>query len=414
MRSVEELTSKTNKPRLVPTFKQPERNLLSVFMSLIEMVPLVRSEFLKTCGYSSGKTCNFQSHMEVSYKGAKMPDVRPDGLFACQRGSNEWAAFIEAKAGKSPIRPEQIIEYLELAAQVDVGTVITISNEFARLPTELPYHVAANKRRKCEVYHFAWADIRTFLEGLKSNPELGDVEEKVLSECLEFFWEATSGIQTFDAMPPDWPKFVESSGTALGFGSKTPGITEIVHGWLQERRDLCSKLVHETGAHVDLGHEAGVRADKNLRLKVDRKMLADEYRLSAHYLFKISKVKLNLLADLRACKTILTLEIAPPPNKKAKAVVNWMVAQLEGLELADAFVFFDWKGRGHVPAIPVTELILNPVLAYEDQKDAPKSIQIIRDKHDVRRFKSRKLFIEDLEALTITTVQEAQKAGWID
>lgn len=414
MKSVDELNSPANKPLLVPTFKQPERNLLSVFMSLIEIVPFIRGEFLKKCGYSSGKTCNFQSYMEVVYRGPKMLDGRPDGLLACQRGNNEWAAFIEAKAGKSPIRPEQIIEYLALAAQVDVGTVITISNEFARMPTELPYHIAANKRRKCDVYHFAWADIRTFLEGLRLDSNLGDVEAKVLAECLSFFWQETSGILTYDAMPPDWPKFVESSGTALGFGTKTPGITEIVHGWLQERRDLCSKLVHETGLDLDLGHEAGVRADKDLRLKVDRKMLADDYQLSAQYIFKQSKAKLSLLADLRARKTTLTLEIFPPPNKKAKAIVNWVVAQLETMELADAYVFFDWKGRGQATVIPVSELLVNPEIAYEGQKEAPKNIQVIRNKHDVRRFKSRKLFIEDLEALTISTLKKVQAVGWLD
>ena len=233
-------------------------------------------------------------------------------------------------------------------------------------------------------------------------------------ECLEFFWEETSGILTYDAMPPDWPKFVESSGTALGFGSKTPGITEIVHGWLQERRDLCSKLVHVTHSDVELGHEAGVRADKDLRLKVDRKMLADDYLLSAQYIFKPSKVKLVLLADLRACKTTLTLELAPPENKKAKAVVNWIVGAIETLEISDAFVFFDWKGRGHAQAIPVPVLLENPEIAYEGQKDAPKSVHIIRDSHDVRRFKSRKLFIEDLEALTLSTVEEAKKVGWLE
>ncbi len=90
-----------------------------------------------------------------------------------------------------------------------------------------------------------------------------------------------------------------------------------------------------------------------------------------------------------------------------------MVAQLEALELTDAFVFFDWKGRGQVPAIPANELITNPEIAYEGQKDAPKSIQIIRDRHDVRRFKSRKLFVEDIEALTISTAQLAQRVGWL-
>ncbi len=40
--------------------------------------------------------------------------------------------FVEAKAA-STIRSEQIIDYIELATTVGVDTIITISNEFARL-----------------------------------------------------------------------------------------------------------------------------------------------------------------------------------------------------------------------------------------------------------------------------------------
>lgn len=418
MKSVDELVSLNNKPRLVPTFKQPERNLLSVFMSLLDLIPAIRGSFLKECGYNSGKICKYQSYMEASYNGPKMPDERPDGLLACQRGANEWSAFIEAKAGtiggKNPIRPKQILDYLKLAALVDVGTIITISNEFSRIPTELPYPIPANKRRKCDIYHFSWADIRTFLEQQKANCDLCEVEAKVLAQCLEFFWEDKSGILTYDAMPVDWPKFVESAGTALGFASNTRGITEIIHGWQQERRDLCSKLVHETHCEVELGHVAGIKADQELRLKVDKKMLADDYGLSAHYLFKKARVKLSLEADLRAHKITSTLELLPPVNKKAKAAVNWMVSQISDLKFFDAYVFFDWKGRGQMLPIPIGDFLGVPELAYEGQKEAPKSIRIICNKHEVRRFKSRKLFIEDIEALTLSTVIEAKKAGWLD
>lgn len=413
MKSIEELTSRGNKPRLVPTFKQQERNLLSVFMSLIDIVPAIRGEFLKTCGYASGRTCQYQSHMEVTYTSPRFPEVRPDGLLNCIRGKNEWAAFVEAKASNSPIRPEQIIEYLDLAAMVDVGTIITISNEFARVPAELPYHIAASKRRKADVFHFAWADIRTFLALQMNNPDIDEVEHKILAECLEFFWEPTCGIITYDAMPPDWPKFVEASGNALGFGTNTKGITEIVHGWAQERRDLCSKLIHETYDIVELGHQAGVRADADLRLKVDRKALADDYSLSAEYIFKKSKTKLKILAKLGRCKTSLALEMPPPANRMAKASVNWFVNSASDLDLSDAIISFDWKGTRQDVTIPFPELKSNPELGYGDQKEAPRSIRVIRDIHDVRRFKSRKKFIEDIEKLALSTVRDAKIAGWL-
>ena len=35
--------------------------------------------------------------------------------------------------------------YLELAKLTDVDAIITISNEFARIPSELPYHLDSKK-----------------------------------------------------------------------------------------------------------------------------------------------------------------------------------------------------------------------------------------------------------------------------
>jgi hypothetical protein len=413
MKSVVELASRENKPRLVPSFKQPERNLLSVFMSLFDLSPLVRSGFLKHCGYNSGRTCSYDSHMEASYSSPSLPDVRPDGLLTCRRGKSDWSAFVEAKAGQSPIRPEQILDYLQLASLLDVDAIITISNEFSRIPDETPYNISSSKKFKAKVYHFAWADIRTFLSLQQSDPHIGELEGRLLAECLEFFWQPSCGISTYDSMPPDWPKFVEASGTALGFGTKTQGITEIVHGWVQERRDLCSKMVHKIHDTVELGHHAGSRATADQRLKTDRKLLADEYKLTADYLFKASKAKMRVLAELRLCKSSLALEIVPPAGKKAKATVTWFVSSIQDTELSDATVSFDWKGKDHEVTLPVKDLISTPELASKNQKEAPRSIRIIRSIHDVRRFKSRKKFIENLEMLALSTLEEAKKVGWV-
>jgi len=414
VKAVDELAQNEDSfPRLIPVSKQTERRLLSVFMSLLDLVPVIRAEFLAMCGYGAGKTSSTQSFMEVSYSSPRLSDVRPDGLIACQRGSTKWQAFVEAKAEKKGIRPEQIADYAELAAALDVDAIITISNEFAFSPTELPYHLAAAKRRKRDIYHFAWADIRTFLEGFRNDEKLTPLERALLSECLRYFWEPGTGVLTYDSMPESWPKFVEAAGVALGFGTKTPGITEIVHGWQQERRDLCSKLTHMTGHDVRLRHLAGARATPEERLSHDRKALAGEYTLTAAYSIPKGKATLTTVTELQSRRINVTLDIPPPENKKARASVSWLISSTESDCWNCRNVLFDWKGHGEKQAHSIAALRDYPDVAFEGQKDAPKSIRIMHSLHDVRRFKSRKKFIEDVEEATTKMMQEALAAGLI-
>lgn len=413
MKCIDDLVSDVNGPRLVPSYKQNERRLLSIFMALLEISPIVRGRFLEKCGYRSGKTCKYSSLMEVQYKGSKYPEVRPDGLITCSRGQTNWSAFVEAKSEKSPIRSEQIQDYLQLAHMCDVDTVITISNEFARVPYELPYHIAQNKRKGREIFHFAWAEIRTFLDLIRMNESLSNAEAEVLRHCLLYFWDDGSGVQTYDAMPHSWPAFVEAAATTLGFGSNMKGLTEIVHGWQQERRDLCSKLSNITNTSIELRHFSGVRAAEEERLKADRSMLADEYKLTAEYFFKESKVSIQVQADLKARSTSVGLDILPPDGKGAKAIVRWLAATAEGLENNPLSISLDWPGRGQGTTVPAKSLLADPDALSAGKKDAPKLIRIILMRDDTRAFKSRKKFIEQLESLTLELTELAFDRGWL-
>jgi len=231
MKCIEHMSSEANRPRLISKFRKTERTLLSVFMRALELIPSVRADFLKKCGYGAGLSSRFAAHMEVSYSSEKYPDGRPDGLMTCQYASRAWAAFIEAKADKFSIRTDQIEGYAELASMLGVNAVISISNEFARSPSEPPYHLSAGKRRGRDVFHFAWADIRTMFELHRFDGNLPALEAAILDDCLNYFRDSASGILTYDSMPSEWPKFVQSAGVGVGLPSKTPGITEIVRGW---------------------------------------------------------------------------------------------------------------------------------------------------------------------------------------
>ncbi len=415
MKCVDDLAVVANKPRLIPSYKQSERRLLSIFMALLDMSPTIRGLFLSRCEYPSGKSATYQSYMEVTYNGSKYLEVRPDGLIACNRGKKTWAAFIEAKSEKSPIRVEQIQEYAKLAEQADVDSTLTISNEFAREPHELPYNLAQNKRRSKKVFHFAWADIRTFLELEKNSPSLSDAERYVVHQCLEYFWEESSGIRTYDAMPESWPAFVEASSTALGFNSKIKGFSEIIYGWQQERRDLASKLTHRLQGRVSLRHvSTGIRSSEDERQRADKAGLADDYILTARYFLEKSKTNLDITADLRACRISTVLDITLPENKGAKAIGTWLAKRLTQIPNQQINLVFDWPGHKYDMALPAAEFLLEPGIIATERKDAPRAVRAVLSRHGVRRFKSRKMFIEDVEQVTNEMVDLGIAAGWIE
>lgn len=413
MKVLDEVTNTKNIPHLIPNSKQTERNLLSIFMALLEHVPVVRGNFLAMCGWGAGRTGSYTSLMETNFQSSKLPDFRPDGLIVSQRGSSSWSAFIEAKAEAKAIRPDQIQNYLDLASSLDVDAVITISNEFALSPDDIPYFIAANKRRKKDIYHFAWADIRTFLELELHSADLNTTEQGLLREVLAFLWRKNVGVSTFDQMPQEWSKFVQSSGIGIGFSSKTPGITEIVHGWQQERRDLGSKLVHMLMEDVEIRHPDGARLNADERLKADRKQLAENYILNSEYFIKSSRMTICASADLASCRMSVSCELPPPPDKKARAVVTWAETTLLELELSEGSVRFGWKGRNNDYGNSIENFLKSPEEAIGQQKDAPKFVEFCCMSQSVRRFKSRKFFVEDFEGLVMQFVGKLRGGGLI-
>ena len=413
MKYLEALELSDCRPKLIPMFKQTERKLLSVFLSLLSVSPQIRGVFLKQCGFNSGTTSQFSAAMEVSFQSSQVSDVRPDGLIACQKGKTNWAAFIEAKSDKNTIRVDQINSYLELAKQTGVENIITISNEFARVPSEPPYHVDGKKSRSLNVLHFAWSDIRTSLELARCNLELSVAEDALLRECLEFFWHEKSGILTYDAMPEVWPNFVEAASTALGFNSNVKGFTDVIYGWQQERRDLCSKLTHLAGDEVELRHRAGVRSTEQDRTRLDRQDLANNYILHAQYHFKQAKLGIDVELNLHASRMIATMGVPVPEGKGARASITWLSRLFTEAPFDGANLFIDWPGRGRDVELTVQDFLREPEIVLDGQKAAPKAVSLILSRHGVRNFKSRKKVVIDLEEMVTSVARYGIDVGWL-
>lgn len=411
MRMIDGLKS-NNSPELIPVNRKPERTLVSVLLSLLDIAPQFRAQLLQQCGYNSGRTCRFAGFLEPHYDFPGLPNRIPDALIACRRGQSTWTAFIEAKANDNPIRSEQIQEYAQFAKALEVPTIISISNEFALKPSLLPYHLPQNGRHGREIFHLSWSEIRTEIElHLNKKPDCEKAELAVLQHVLMFFDNKLSGVETYDTMPKEWGIIVDATNAHIPLSRNTTGLMDVLHGWRQERRDLRTKLRSLIGGDVELRHPAGARASEDEMIKYDKTQLVENYRLSAGYDIKRGLYHLGLTSDLRACSHAITLLVPLPKDKRAKGTISWLVSNFKGLLPNRYQLIIDWPGRNNEVLVPLDQLLCFPESVYRDQTSPPKSVWLATGHRDVRRFKNRKRFIEDLEGSAMQLIRDAIDNG---
>lgn len=406
------LASQTNQPQLIPSFKKTERRLLSVFMAALNIIPEFRQEIFKLTGFNSGRSCKISSHMEPNYSHGSLPQVRPDGLVICSRGSQVWSTFFEAKADQQEVHTEQIQAYADLANILDVDAVISISNTYTSTPADLPYPLAIGKRKKRDVYHLAWPEIRSILNNVTNSGKLTPSEELIARQILRYFNDPEQGITTFDQMSKDWPAFVKI--VAIGKNiSNIKGFTEIVKDWEQERRDLLNKLSSAVESAIHLKHKAGSKANQVVRMKFDKDQLRSEHTLSATYRMSKSKQHLKIVADLKSKLIQVEIDFPTPKSKKARASVSWLADTLQELKGCDYFLKIDWPNIRNEEPEDLADFLKYPEGAAEGHKDGPKKAHLFAIQNNPKKFSSRKAFIQLVEETTFKLLDDAKRVGII-
>jgi hypothetical protein len=133
-------------PVLADTSK--EGRTLSIFLWCLENVDEFGTAMLSSIGQRKGARSRIETFTEVVLKKGGDKKFRPDGLIVVRTGSREWSALVEAKVSNADLTAEQLESYLEIAKVNGVDTVLTLSNQFAPLPTHHPVQLSASARRK--------------------------------------------------------------------------------------------------------------------------------------------------------------------------------------------------------------------------------------------------------------------------
>jgi hypothetical protein len=391
--------------RLFPALSESnkEQRATSILLSVLSAVPPFANILLSQIGQKIGSRTVVNTYTEIVFKSDPGNEIkyRPDGLVEVVSRNNRWTALIESKIGTNRLDVNQVESYLKLARENGIDAVITISNDFATLPTHPPLKVSKANLKKVSLFHFSWTSVLTEAVLMHENEEIGGDEQAFLiREFVRFFSHPSAGINGYTSMPEEWNTAIER----IQAGGKIPKsnvATAVVSAWHQEVRDLVLQMSRRIGVGVELRLPRSHVSDPEKRLKYSIDELCETGALNDSLIIPNTASDITLVADLRArCIRISMKMEAPKDKQSSKARLNWLLRQLKDIEEQGIQIGLSWVARSGSSYFSLSELRERPEVAYEGKPDHEiRSFEITTMSKSARRFNGRKTFIEDIETM---------------
>ncbi|WP_040594000.1 hypothetical protein [Mesorhizobium metallidurans] len=383
-------------PVLADTSK--EGRTLSILLACLETVEEFGKSLLADLGVKAGGRTKIEAYTEVVLKKGGEKTARPDGLLVLKTGAKSWTALVEAKVGNSELTVGQLDSYLEIAKMNGIDALITISNQFAPLPSHHPVQLSNASLKKATLLHWSWMYVLTQATLQLGNSDIEDKEQRViLNEMVRFLSHPSAGVKSFDQMPASWTTVagtIQAGGTV---SAKSNDAQEVVGAWYQETRDLCLILSRQLGEEVDVKVPRIHVSDPVLRLKTDAQGLASENCLRATFVVPNTAAAIEISADFRKRSVFASMRVAAPTDRKStKARLNWLLRQLQKSKPDGIHIRLFWPGRGPFTQHPLTALRDGPEAAEGNGK-VVTSFEVVFARDLGGRFAQRKNFIIDLE-----------------
>ena len=383
-------------PVLADTSK--EGRTLSILLACFETVDNFGKSLLLDLGIKVGARTQIKTYTEVVLKKGGDKAVRPDGLIVVKSGATTWTALVEAKVGNSDLNAEQLESYLEIARLNGIDALITISNQFAPLPTHHPVQLSTTSLKKARVAHWSWMYLLTQATLQLGSDEITDREQRVvLNEMVRFLSHPSAGVRGFEQMPAAWTEVANTVQAGGTIAAKSDAAQEVVGAWYQETRDLSLILSRQLGEDVSVRVPRAHVRDPELRMKTDLQILATENCLRTEFDVPNTAGVIEVCADLRKRSVFASMRVAAPADRKStKARLSWLMRQLQKSNPEGIHIRFIWPGRGQFTQHPLAILRDRPEVAEESDK-VVSSFEVVFARDLGARFAQRKNFIAELE-----------------
>ncbi len=397
--------------RLIPVVKDSHQEdratsiLLAGMMAVDDFARCLLNEIGQRLRVRSQVRC----YTQIVFK--KLPGEvkhRPDGLIEVVTGPRTWRAVVESKIGRAILTEEQIRDYVQAAKLNDIDAVITLSNEFATLPTHHPIKFSHALPKGINLFHWSWMHIRTQAKLLLHDDEFtSDDQRYVLEEVLRYFEHPSVGVSGFVQMNPEWKDLVLKVQTGARPSKRSEEITSTVAAWHQEIRDLCLSMSRTLAESQPLKQNVRPKLsraharDPSQRLKDDCGNFTKIYQLQTALDIPDAAALVAVIADLRTRTIMCSMTLDAPKDKKgATARTTWLLRQLRESKAPDIIVKALWPGKSAPTQSRLEDLRDNPKL-LEDGKEGLRqhSFQILVVRDLAGKFSGRRTFIEALETI---------------
>ena len=405
MSALDDILKDAQRARLIPTVadSRKEERIVSVLLATLTVVHPFAEQLLERCGVRLGKTSDLRSYTEVEFAAADgSRKDRPDGVLSLLTRKSRWTALVEAKIDNNDISEEQVHRYAEIARELGIDAVVTLSNQLAPLPSHVPYSVPKRLSNRIGFFHISWISALTQAALiLRDNEELSREQAFILEEMARYFEHPSSGVRRFDKMNSEWRSLVLGVRNEQQFKRSSSEIENTVASWHQEERDICLLLSRRIGERVDIRLSRKYQADAALRLRDACDSLIASQELRCAFSVPNAASDLEVTANLQRRTISCSMKLnAPGDKKRASARVNWLVRQLRGVDGDDVIVRAFWLGRGGPTQASLSEIRTDPKCLESGRPGAaPTSFEVIMIRDLAGRFSGRQTFVEDLEDL---------------
>jgi hypothetical protein len=302
-----------------------ERNAASALLAVLAHVDEFGRTLLKPLGAPAGK---IETFVEMPFKVPNGKTIRPDGLIGVTRGGKTWWALVECKIADQALQADQMEGYLDLARDVGIDAVLSISNHYTTNSSEYPIAIDRKKLRKVSIHHWSWVRVLTEAEVQKQHRGVKDPDQAyLLSELIRYLSDPRSGVVQFDDMGPSWTKVRE--GARIRTLRKTDeDVAAIANRWDELLRFLSLDLTKELGRDVKQ-LQRRQEATAVARHQALRQSLADAGRLYADLQIPDTAGPLEIVADLSTRQIVISTDLDAPKEGQSRGRVSWLLRQLQ-------------------------------------------------------------------------------------
>lgn len=314
--------------RLIPVVgirgqQEQEKRATSVLLAVMRSVPEFGYALLRDLGAPKGRMSTFA---EVQLKDGDGKVSIPDGVIVVERGTRRWGALVEVKTGSAVLEADQVSRYLDMARDHGFDAVITVSNQIASRPTDVPVAVDKRKLKRVKLYHRSWWRIITEAVMQHRFKGISDPDQAwILGELIAYLDHENSGASGFQDMGDHWVRAREAArqGTLRAADEEAQSVAG---RWEQFLDYLALGLSQDLGRDVE-----PVRArTQDLRARLDEHVhvLAGSGVLRGAVRVPDAVAPLALVADLKARQLTTSITVDAPREGGPAARIAWLVRQL--------------------------------------------------------------------------------------